>query len=218
MKITQVEPQRKNPNRFNIFLDGVFAFGADEDTVVNYRLIVGKEIPPEQLPKILFETEIGKLMERMYVLFSRRQRSEKEVRGYLRNLSFKRKIKAQEELSELVIESLIQRLKQKGILNDEQFAKSWVEARRRSKKTGKIALKFELYQKGFNKDLIEGSLEDISEESEEKLATQALDKKLKVWQNLPYLERKKKALEFLVRRGFDYSLAKDVVEKELKKG
>ena len=41
-KITSVEPQKKNPKRFSIFLDGEFAFGADEDLVVDKRLVVAK--------------------------------------------------------------------------------------------------------------------------------------------------------------------------------
>ena len=54
-KITSVEPQKKNLRRFNVYLDGEFAFGADEDLVVNKRLVVGKEISKEDLEKILFE-------------------------------------------------------------------------------------------------------------------------------------------------------------------
>ena len=52
-KITSVVPQKKNPQRFNIFLDGEFALGADEDLVVNRRLVVGKIIPSEDLEKFL---------------------------------------------------------------------------------------------------------------------------------------------------------------------
>ena len=217
MKITQVEPQKKNSRRFNIFLDGQFAFGADEDTVVNYRLLVGKEISSEELPKILFETEVGLLMGRMYNLFSVRQRSEKEVRDYLRRLNFKRKLKDDELLSEVVIESLIEKLKQKGMIDDSQFAASWMESRRRNKKKGLNAVKAELYQKGIPREIINDKLQIINVEDEEQLAKEALEKKLKVWQNLPKLEFKKKVVEFLVRRGFEYSLAQDLVDEYLKK-
>ena len=215
-KITQVEQQKKNPRRFNIYLDGQFAFGVDEDLVVNHRLLVGKEISLDDLPKLLFEGEVGFLMSRMYGLFSRRQRTEKEVRDYLRNLSFKRKLKEQEEISEIVIENLIEKLKQKGLVNDPQFAQAWMESRRKSKKKGVNAIKTELYQKGINRDIITETLEDTSTEDEEKLAKEALDKKLKAWKNLSEVEFKKKALEFLVRRGFEYSVAKDTIENYLK--
>ena len=51
-KITSVEPQKKNLRRFNVYLDGEFAFGADEDLVVNRRLVIGKIITPEDMEKI----------------------------------------------------------------------------------------------------------------------------------------------------------------------
>ena len=51
MKITQVERQKKNPKRFNVYLDGVFSFGADEDLIVdldygaiNHFAIRGKQV------------------------------------------------------------------------------------------------------------------------------------------------------------------------------
>lgn len=228
MKITSVEQQksskgrsaagRKNPHRYNIFLDGKFAFGADEDTVVKFRLVPGKEIQPPMLDKILFEAEVGKLMGRMYNLLTMRLRSEKEIRDYIRKLNFKKKVKDQEEISSVVIELLIENLKNKGLINDEAFARAWVESRRRSKQKGVNVLKSELFQKGIDREIIEevtrvGSLES----SEEQLAKETLEKKLKIWKNLSALEFRKKATEFLIRRGFNYSIAKEVVDNYLQK-
>lgn len=222
MKVTQVEPQKKNPRRFNVYLDGNFAFGADEDLIVNFRLLIDKEVSPTDLEKILFEAEVGKLMERMYGLLGRRMRSEKEIRDYLKNLSFKRKIRDDEEISLVTANSLIEKLKNKGLVNDLEFAKAWVESRRKNKNRGKIALKQELYQKGIDKEIIEEVLSDevrdqSSEVSEEQLANNALEKKLKSWKSLSSQEFKKKAYEFLMRRGFEYSVVKEVVENQLKK-
>jgi regulatory protein len=217
MKVTQVESQKKNKRRFNIFLDGQFAFGADEDTVVNYRLVIGKEISAEDLPKLLQETEVGLLMGRMYGLFNVRQRSEKEVRDYLRRLSFKRKLKDQEQISDLIAEEVIQKLKQKELINDEAFAAAWAQSRRSSKRKGINAIKAELYQKGIGRETIEEVISSQSSAtSEDQLAREALEKKMKIWQNLPELEFKKKATEFLIRRGFEYSVVKDVVDKTQK--
>ena len=205
-KITSVEVQKKNPHRFNIYLDDQFAFGADEDLVVNQRLIKGKEIASQDLDKLLFEAEVGKLMDRIYGLLGRRARSEKEIRDYLRNLSFKRKIKDQSGLSEVVIESLIKRLINKGLINDLDFAKAWVESRRKTKKKGQQGLKAELYQKGISKDIIDQVFEQLltlEMVGEEQLAEEVVIKKLDSWKNLPPMEKRQKALQFLVRRGFE---------------
>lgn len=216
-KITEVSPQKKNPRRFNIYLDGNFAFGADEDLVVDKRLIVGKELSPTHIEQLIKETEVGKLMERMYGLFSRRQRSEKEVRDYLKNLSFKRKIKDSDEISDFTVEMLISQLKRKGLLNDSQFAISWLESRK--KKKGIRVIKQELFQKGIDREIIESAISSqFSAVNEEQTAEIILEKKIRAWKNLPLQEFRKKAYDYLLRRGFEYDLVKSVVEKSIKKG
>jgi len=210
-KITSVKPQEKSASgrtkRFNIFLDGKFVFGADEDLVVNRRLVVGKIISAEELDKILFEAEVGKLMERMYRWFAIRQHSEKEVRDYFR-------VKGKEEISQLIIDALVETLKKKGMVDDLEFARAWTEARKRSKQKGIRAIKAELFQKGIDKKIIEEVTRVESQESsEEDLARQTLEKKMRIWKNLPPLESKKKAFEFLMRKGFEYEVVKDVLDK-----
>lgn len=216
MPRVSLERQKRNPQRYNVFLDGVFAFGADEDLVVNFRLLPGKEIQEQDLEKLLYEAEVGKLMERMYRLFNVRQRSEKEVRDYFRRLNFKRKIEQWDQVSGLVVGQVVERLKSKGMINDEIFARSWVDARRRSKRKGLIALKVELTQKGVDRETIN---QVLSEEvvDEEKMARESLEKKLKSWQNLPKIEFKKKAYQYLLRQGFEYGIITNVVEKIGKK-
>lgn len=221
MKVTLVEPQKRNPpagragpRRFNIFLDGVFGFGADEDTIIKFRLIPGKEISQNELDNILQETEVGKLMARMYNLFNIRQRTEKEVRGYFKRLNFKNKISNKEEFGGLVLEKVIDNLKNKGMINDRVFAEAWVESRRRSKLKGKNVIKAELLQKGISREIIEEILSDESTqpESEMDLAKKALEKKARLLKNLPVQEFRKKATEFLTRKGFEYSVSKKVID------
>lgn len=171
MKITSVDPQKKNP--------------------------------------------LEKLMERIYALFNIRQRSEKEIRDYLKKLSFKRKVKGKEEISDLTIEFVLQKLKQKELINDLEFAKLWVESR--SKKRGPLALKSELIKKGVSKEIIRDVLNSyISSENQVETAKILLDKKMKSWKSLPKLGLRKKATEFLLRRGFDFGLSKTLVDNLVK--
>ncbi len=217
-KITNVEQQQKNQHRFNIYLDGQFAFGADEDLVVDCRLVTGKIIDPPMFEKLLFEVEVGKLMERMYRWFNLRQHSEKEVRDYFRIKNLENTIKDRDQISDLAIELVINKLKQKGLLNDAEFAKSWVQSRRRSKNKGRIALRQELFQKGINKEIIDEVTSDKGQESSEgELAYKAVEKRWSRWMVLPNLQKKKKVYEFLSRRGFEYDIIKNIIEKLSKK-
>lgn len=210
-KITLVEPQKKNPRRYNIFLDGEFAFGADEDLVVDKRLVVGKELTSSDVEQLIKEIEVGKLMEKMYRLFGIRMRSAREVRNYFRIKNQELRIKGKEQISDLVIEFLINKLKQKGLINDEQFARAWVESR--SRKKGPLVLKQELFQKGISKEIVSSVMGQVSSAEEQKTAEKLLEKKMRVWKNLPPMDFKKKAYDFLMRRGFEYEVIKGVVEK-----
>lgn len=146
-------------------------------------------------------TQIQKLLQRVYKLLSIRPRSEKEIRDYL-----ERK-KAQKP------DEIIEKLKEQDLVNDERFAREWVEARK--KKKGKIAIKLELSQKGISKEIIEEVLSLVI--NEEPVAKDILEKKIRHWKNLSNLEFRRKAIDFLMRRGFEYEVAKQVVENFLQK-
>ncbi len=109
-------------------------------------------------------------------------------------------------------------MKQKSLISDAEFARAWVGSRRKSKKKGRLAIKAELIQKGIDRDIIEKVLQDYDlNENEESLALEAIDKKLRSWGNLNDLSFKKKAYDFLMRRGFEYQIVVSVVAKVLKK-
>lgn len=210
-QVTQIKPQTNNPHRFNIFLDGKFAFGADEDLVIAYRLVVGRNLSPEEVKEIVLEkVELGKLLEKVFRLLSFRQRSEKEIRDYFKIENLRSKAKGKTEISKQLVDKLIDKLKLKGLVNDLEFATLWVKSRRQSKKKSLRALKSELFQKGVDREIISQVLSSEDTVSEESLAKEALDKKLKAFKNFTGLEFRQKAIQFLLRRGFAYSIAKKV--------
>lgn len=144
------------------------------------------------------------LLQKVYRLFSFRDRSEKEIRDFLQRK------KAQNP------DEIIEQLKEQGLINDERFAKAWVESRRRSKQKGVKALKLELWQKGIDREIIEEVTRVESlESSEEQIAEKALEKKSRIWKNLEPMEFKKKATDFLMRKGFEYETAKRVIDNFL---
>ena len=103
------------------------------------------------------------------------------------------------------------------MINDAEFARKWIEARRRSKNLGNRAIKQELFQKGVDREIIE---EAISHQRlairEDEIAEQALKKRINSWGNLEPLEFKKKAFGYLARKGFEFDVINKVVEKTLK--
>lgn len=152
--------------------------------------------------------EFKLLLNKVYRLLSIRLRSEKEIRDYLRVKG----VRDKGVLGQEVIEQIIDKLKQLNLINDLEFAKKWYESR--SRKKGMRVIRLELIQKGISKDIIEQITGDgllVHEEGQS--ARQLLEKKMKIWKNLPLLEFKKKAYEFLLRRGFNFDVVRVVVEK-----
>lgn len=154
-----------------------------------------------------------KLLDRVYRLLMYRSRSEKEIRDYFKLQNFKLKIKKKIQLDPKTIDEVIDVLKRQKLIKDLEFAREWVLSRQRSKQKSNRLLRQELFQKGINKEIIS---ELLADSNEMELAERALAKKMKSWKNLENLEGRKKAILFLLRRGFDYSLVKIVIEKKLK--
>lgn len=159
-------------------------------------------------------SSVDKLILHLEKFFSVRARSEKELRDYFRIKNYKLKRKNKEQISSSLVNSVIEKLKDTGMINDEKFAKAWIEAR--SKKYGLQKIKQELYHKGITKEIIEEIFSQYTANSQE-VAQRFLEKKIERWKNLKPLEFRKKAYDFLLRRGFEYDLVKEIVEKEMKK-
>lgn len=145
-----------------------------------------------------------RLIDGVYRLLSIRDRSEKEIRDYFKIRNLRLKQKEKELISQKEIDELISGLKKKKLINDEKFAQSWIESR--SRKYGVIRIRQELAQKGI-RDF------DLEISNPEDTAERLLERKMRSWQNLEKEQLKKKAVEFLMRRGFEFEVAKKVVEK-----
>ncbi|MES1239831.1 MAG: regulatory protein RecX, partial [Chloroflexota bacterium] len=79
-----------------------------------------------------------------------RQRSTVEVRTRLNRAGYRPDL----------VEGAITRLTELGMLDDEAFAKAWVESRDRAHPRGERALQRELRLKGIERDVIAGTLEE----------------------------------------------------------
>ena len=157
----------------------------------------------------------SKILERIYRLFSLRQRSEKEIWDYFKIKNQRAKITGKEPYSDFIIETTIQKLKELRLLDDGQFAKAWVESR--SKKKGLRVIKLELIQKGVSEEIIEEVISNKRQDTNEKeTVARLLEKKINSWKNLEPLKLKKKAYEFLMRRGFEYEVVKEVIDTSIK--
>ena len=196
LKITEIKQGVKNPNRVNVFVDGKYSFSLDIAQAVDFKLKVGKEIAEEELVEYKNQSEFGKLYQRALEWALVRPRSEKEVYDYLYKKIYEKK------LDKNYIDKIIKKLKDKKYLDDEAFARYYVENRFVKKGISQKRLKMELMKKGISKSTIDGAVGARDDEEE---ILKIIAKKRAKYDD-------EKLIQYLCRQGFSYELVRELVQ------
>jgi len=198
-EITSIKPQ-KNGKRVNIYLDDRFGFGIDLENFVVLGLKEGNEYSQEEIESIIKKAQFQKTLDKLLRFATLRPRSQREIRYWLRR----------KKVHESLNEELFKRLRRLEFLDDEKFAKWWIDQRLSFKPRGKRALKYELFQKGIDKEVIEKILNE-SEIDEAKIAKKLLEKNTYKWKKYKGLEEKQKKSQFLARKGISWDSIKKLI-------
>jgi regulatory protein len=196
--ITALKFQQRNPERVNVYLDGEYAFGLA--AVEAARLRQGQVLSEAEIAALRTQDERQQAFDRAVRFLSYRPRSRAEVERYLRG----------KEITEDGIAGVIERLEQANYLDDEVFARFWVENREEFKPRSRRALHYELRQKGVSSQVIARAL---NESDDEAAAWRAVEGRLARWAGLPRNELRQKIANYLSRRGFDYEIITLIFEK-----
>ncbi len=198
-RITAIEPQKKNPQRVNVYLDGEFAFGLSR--VVAAWLKSGQELSEEKITTLKAEEEREAVYQKALHFLGYRPRSSVEVR---QNLS-------KHNVSEAVIDETLHHLHEAGMLDDAAFARIWVENRNTFRPRSKSSLRMELRRKGLDEEVIGSVLEEQVDEAA--LAGAAARKYARRLAGLEWPEFRQKLGGFLARRGFSYDISSPLVSE-----
>lgn len=109
--------------------------------------------------------------------------------------------------TEEVIERVLDRFEQVGLLDDASFASQWVESRHRGRKLPRRALVAELRRKGLDEDVITDAVAAIDHDSEAAAARQLATVKARSLAGQPYEVALRRLVGALGRRGFSAELA-----------
>jgi len=197
-EITALTPQKRNPDRVNLYLDGEFALGLSAEAATGFR--VGQTLDESALADLQDRENFISARQSAFRYLSFRPRSIAEVRLNLLG----------KEYDEALVEQVIDYLIAHDYLDDEEFAAYWVEQREAFKPRSRYALRQELFQKGLSRSVIAQALQDVDETD---AAERAARKRARRWIHLPFDEFQKKLGGYLQRRGFNYRIAKSTTEK-----
>jgi len=196
--ITRLQFQKRNIERVNVYIDGEFAFGLDAVQAAGLRK--GQHLSTAEIAALRQQDDRQKAFDRAVRFLGVRPRSQAEVESYLKG----------KMLDDGTIADVIGRLERMGYLDDQAFARFWIENRQRFRPRSKLALRFELQQKGVGRDVVAEATADVDEEE---AAWQAMENKLGRWYNLQPEDFRRKVYDFLRRRGFNYDIIKKTFER-----
>ncbi|MGM9988754.1 MAG: recombination regulator RecX [Bacillaceae bacterium] len=209
MFITKIEIQKKNKERFNIYVDKgqgqgeEYAFSVDQDTFIKYELRKGKELDDLFLTEVLFYEDTRKATLMAINYLSYQMRTAKEVYTYL----------VEKEVSIPIIQEVLTSLKQQRYLDDKEYAYAFVRTQCNISLKGPTVVKSELKEKGVTNDIIEDAIEQFYPfDKQVENAEKWLRKKTKGIQRHSIKELENKMKNYLMTKGFGWDAINIVME------
>jgi regulatory protein len=133
-------------------------------------------------------------------LLAHRARSESEMRTRLKMRGF----------DPATVDEEVERLRNAGLLNDAQFARAWVEDRKRSAPRGRRMLRYELLGRGIDPEEVDEATDGIDDLA---TARQLAVVRGRRYAAEPYESFVAHVGDFLRRRGFDYEVIATAVRE-----
>ena len=103
-------------------------------------------------------------------------------------------------------------LKEKGLVNDLEFARMWLGSRIK-KPLGINRIKQELRIKGIDKDIIEQVLGSISNYSEEAVIKDLVCRRWEKLKHIQHQKAKRRIFSYLLRRGFSSDMIQEAIDQ-----
>lgn len=208
MIITAIGIQARDKNRVNVSVDGKYRFSLDVFQLSGLGIRVGKEYSEEELVGLQDESIFGKVYARALEYCLMRPHSAKEVRDYLYRKTRPVRTKTGElkpGVSPDITLRVFDRLLEKNYINDQNFARYWVENRSLTKGASKRKLTAELRAKGVEQSIVEQLLSESDRTDENEL------QKIIVKKRNRYPDDQK-LMAYLARQGFSYDDIKSSLE------
>ncbi|MEE3374837.1 MAG: regulatory protein RecX [Acutalibacteraceae bacterium] len=190
--------------KIHLSLDGEYIATVNADYWFTCGIKSGSEVTPEQLEELLTESARRKMMNKALDLLSMRDYSRRELSDKLVTKAWEKKEQKDMDLGSLKQQAsdICDRLEELGLLNEERFARSYVDELLRRKHLSKSGLKTALIQKGVQRDIIETVLEEVEvdpvEQVRELLATKFKNR------DLSDEKQKTRTVNALLRLGYRY--------------
>lgn len=194
--ITDIQIQKRNKSRANIYLDGEFAFALEMLTVMKLGLKIGKDVDVDTIKTAVFDSETSVAFGKAVDYLARAMKTTKQVRDYLTKKGY----------SVDVTNCVIEKLQGYKYLDDQAYARMYVEQSKTHK--GERRIKQELLNKGISHNDVDDQVQ-VDADDQLTSATSLAQKYLKNKQR--DVKTMQKLQRFLLYRGFDFDVVNTVI-------
>lgn len=194
--ISGIKVQKKNTNRFSIFIEDRFLIGVSDSTLTKFHLRKGGPINSQVLDDILKGEDIWAIKEYCVRLLGRRDHARNELRDKARKKGYPSD----------TIDNVLDELVEKGYINNTFFAVKFARDKFEFNKWGSNKIRAELFKKGISEKDINTSLNRIDEADQLEAIKELVQKNKRKFQRAESIKRKKKIFDFLLRKGYSVSL------------
>lgn len=201
MLVTAITQQKRDPDRYNIFLDGEYAFSLPMQDILYFKLKEGQEAAEETIDYIQSSLLYIKAQDTALHYIGYKMRTVQEIRRKL----------TEKEFPEDVTERVLLFLEKYGYADDREYCRKYIKETLRLKPKGSYAIKAELKQRGIAESLIAEALAE-TELDEAGDALFWLRKKTKGVYPTEQKE-KKRVYDFLLRKGYSYSVIAEALRQ-----
>lgn len=206
LQIVSLKPKKKAPNTFVLEFEEAPPLPLHLEVVARFSLYQGAFVDSRVLEEAIALDEEVRCREAAWRLLSLRPRTCQELIRALRQRRFLRP----------TVEALVAELAGKGFLNDEQYARQFVEERTR-KRHGPRLIEQELRQRGLPPQAAQEAVAEARDPERERGDARAL---LEKWNRRSKPEEPRKraqaAAQFLARKGYESDLIWEVVRQVIR--
>lgn len=205
-EITALKQQVRNSARTSIFIDGEYAFGVHADLAVREGLYVGQQLSESDMRTLLCSEKIlrGRSTALRYLAYA--PRTEHQVRQRLTQKGF-----TKSELNDIIAD-----LDELGYIDDRAYAVEYAEARFKHKGYGPGRIRRELVEDGVSHEYVAEAVAAAASADMYSMSAKKLAEKFRDRVEGSLSERKKKLADYLIRRGYGYTLSKELAREVLK--
>ena len=195
-KVTRITTQVKHKNRFNIFLNTAkgeeYGFSVDEAILIEYRLRKGLELEDSMIATLIQKDTLHKSYTQAINFLSYRMRTKKEIIDYL----------VKKEVDGEHIDQILKKLTDELLIDDEQFAISFVRTRINTSSKGPKLIKKELMDKGVSQVIAESAIENYPIEQQYEKIKKLMSKKINSSKKESFKKQIQKLQTTLLQKGF----------------